>query len=569
MRSFNHLLRPSVSSRSSCPSCVLRVLRVLQASSRLFLIAVPIVPLWVAAVVAEPPRTWLKEERFDRDPGWDAARNRVEGELRVKHQDFGYRPGPDGAKHGRIGGTVWRSIAPAHYAMRLPALSLEESFSASGTVALTHATTTVGWQNGSTLFVGFFNRRAQGWRPVDFVGFRLEGFNEPDGANVEVGYGTRVWTAGGAFVNAGGGAQERLVRDLDSAQLLRIAPDGRRHRWSLRYDPEPGAGRITFVFDGAETVHALRPEHRRQGAALDRFGLFNGQMPGNELTAYFDDLTVNGRRIDLAADPGWEGRGNRARLEDRLQYGANDFGYRRSHRAGGGRGELGGRLWRVQEPESMGYYGDDVGTLTLDDPLFASGRIAFSRFSVDTGMHVGWFNHREQGWPPRNFVGIYLDSQSVLGRFMTPMYGTSQARREQEDGRTTLLGAASGGHDLLFYPNGRTYQWSLRYDPQAAGGNGAVTLALGDRSVTLPLQPGARAEGAVMDRFGIFNMQDNNGKDCEVFLDDLRYTTARSGDRHRGQISSRIGSPRSRGITYCGRPVWSSNVSSRLIPRWW
>jgi hypothetical protein len=29
-----------------------------------------------------------------------------------------------------------------------------------------------------------------------------------------------------------------------------------------------------------------------------------------------------------------------------------------------------------------------------------------------------------------------------------------------------------------------------------------------------------------MDRFGVFNMQDNNGKDCVVFMDDLRYSTA-------------------------------------------
>jgi hypothetical protein len=476
-------------------------------------------------------RTYLKEERFDRDPGWDAARNRVAKEPQEKRQDFGYQPGEAGLKFGRIGGVVWRSILPAYYAKPLSTHTLEDRFSASGTVALTQSKTTVGYENGSTLFVGFFNHRAQGWRPINFVGFRLEGYNEPDGANVEIGYGTRRWTAGGAFVNTGGGAQERKVRDLDSRQLLRIAPDGKRHTWSLQYDPAAGAGKITFVFDGAATVHELRPEHRRQGAEFDRFALFNAELPGNELTAYFDDLVVNGRRISLSADPKWEGKGNRARIADRLHYGANDFGYSRSHYAGGVRGELGGRAWRVQEPECMGYCGDNVGTLTLDDPLYAEGKIAFPRFSVDSGMHIGWFNAQEQGWPPKNFIGIYLDSLSILGRFMTPMVGTAQARRERNADGTTLHGAAAGGPKLLFDPNGCVYTWSLRYDPQAKDGNGAITLTLNSQSVTLPLQPGVRREGAIMNRFGVFNMQDNNGKDCLFYLDDLRYTTARPPEK--------------------------------------
>jgi hypothetical protein len=75
------------------------------------------------------------------------------------------------------------------------------------------------------------------------------------------------------------------------------------------------------------TVHELRPEHRQQGAEFDRFGLFNAELPGNELTAYFDDLFVDGKRLDLTTDPKWEGKNNRAASADRLHYGANDFGY--------------------------------------------------------------------------------------------------------------------------------------------------------------------------------------------------------------------------------------------------
>lgn len=469
----------------------------------------------------------LKTERFDADPRWDGERNRIAAPVQVKRQDFGYQPGPAGRRHGRIGGVVWRSLTPSFYGMRLRPQSLEDRLSASGTLALTQAKTTVGYQNGSTIFIGFFNRCERGWRPVNFLGFRLEGYNEPDGATVEVSYGTRLWTAGGAFVNARGGSQERNVRELDNAALRRVAPDGTKHRWSLEYDPTAGPGAITFTLDGATSVQPLRPEHRRQGAMMNRFGLFNAELPGNEMTAYLDDLRINGEGIDLSRDPRWDGENNRTQLQERAGYGLNAFGYSAAARAGGRRGALAGRAWRVQEPEFKGYYGDDVGRLTLADPLFAAGRIAFPRFSVDSGLHFGWFNAAEQGWPPKHFLGVYLDSLSSVGRFITPMYGTAFARRERVEERTIFHGAGLGGEDLLFYPDGRPYSWSLRYDPAAAAGAGTLTLGFGTRSQTIALSPDARSQGALMNRFGVFNMQDNNGKDCVFYLDDLRYTTGR------------------------------------------
>ncbi len=105
----------------------------------------------------------------------------------------------------------------------------------------------------------------------------------------------------------------------------------------------------------------------------------------------------------------------------------------------------------------------------------------------------------------------------------------SIARRERIHGRYRLLEASHGAEDVLFSPDGRWNEWALRYDPSAAGGNGAITLWFGDQMQTVPLAPGGRKRGAVMDRFGMFNMQDNNGKDCLVYLDDLRYTSARPG----------------------------------------
>jgi hypothetical protein len=493
-------------------------------------------PLALLLCVAADDRG-MRRPALDRDPGWEGVRNRVPTELRRKRQDFGY-VAPAGGAAGAVGGTVWRAIEPAYYGKVVGPFSFDDRLSCSGTLSLRAATATVGWQNGSSIFVGFFDHRAQGWRPVNFVGFRLEGYNEPDGATIEVGYGTSRWTAGGAFVNSAGGVQQRQVTELESSKLLRVAPDGKPHAWALRYEPtrvreskdtgagargidEGGGATVTLTFDGVESAVTIPPEHRQQGATFDRFGLFNAQIPGNEMELYLGDLTINGARENLAADPRWDGRGNRREVNDALAYGANDFGFAPAERA------IGGRLWRVgtSDDASKGYYGDRVGRLTLDDRLVASGRMRVPRFCVDSGMHFGWFHSKEQGWPRKNFVGVYLDSLSSDGRFITPMYGTRAARLATgEDGKVSLAGAAHGPARPLFNPDGTAYRWRLEYDPAANGGGGAVTLWLGEQKTVLNLAAGARPEGAEFDRFGLFNMQDNNGKDCVMYLDELSYT---------------------------------------------
>jgi hypothetical protein len=246
------------------------------------------------------------------------------------------------------------------------------------------------------------------------------------------------------------------------------------------------------------------------------------------MTAFFDDLSFVGAGQDFAADPGWEGHGNEEAFSDPLGYGINDFGFSMTNYAAGKRGEIGGRLWQVQEPEYFAHYGDDVGRLTMDDKLCASGKVAFQRFSIDCALHFGWYNADNQGFPPRNFLGVYLDSYSSLGRFLTPAYATSQARVETtNEGRKQVVGTASGGLDLLFLPDGRVYDWTIVYDPKAAGGQGTITVQLGDKSTTLVVRPEHRSAGAVFNRFGIFNAQGNNGKDAILYFDDLTYAVGK------------------------------------------
>ena len=446
------------------------------------------------------------EESFDVDPGWDAHRNELTAARpRRVTQDFGFRSSNHaGSAAGEIGGIVDRSpLETSSYAQVIAPLDLNQPLSYSGWMSLLEASHTVGFTSSSNIFIGFFNSREQGWRPPNFLGFQVRGHNEPipNVASLELSYGTSAWAAGG----------------IDWGRT--IHPDGVPHHFDLSYDPDIGNGRITLDWDGDEIVALdVRPEHRAHGATFDRFGIFSMQLPGvpdgNTMEAYFDDLTINGAFHDFAADPGWLGVNNRKNFDDPVLYGINNFGYRPTNVAGGAPGELGGLVWRVEDSDEQyqAYYARDIGTLGLDERLFASGRIAFEKFSTDAGVMLGWFNSTEQDWPPGDFVGVYMDSLSDTGRFFAPMYGT---------------GAGSTGFAtapwLLLTPDGTSMDWTIEYDPGAAGGLGAVTVTLNGQSRTLLLNAGDRIDGAVMDRFGLFNMQDNNGKHSIVYLDDLTH----------------------------------------------
>ena len=74
---------------------------------------------------------------------------------------------------------------------------------------------------------------------------------------------------------------------------------------------------------------------------------------------------------------------------------------------------------------------------------------------------------------------------------------------------------------------GKLYDWSLKYNPAANSGDGAITVTLGEKSATLALKKHAKAQGAPFDHFGLFS-SGPGGQMVKIFLDDLQYTTAPS-----------------------------------------
>jgi hypothetical protein len=303
--------------------------------------------------------------------------------------------------------------------------------------------------------------------------------------------------------------------------LHRIAliPINTVYTFDLRYDPQGngGSGQIVITLGGdgpytaKDLVVNIRPEYRQSGARFDRFGITNMKAePGGTLAIFFDDLTLNGQTLAFDEDPRWVGQHNRATFDDTFKRGVHDFGYQPTTQfAGGEPGEIGGVIFS----DNAGYYGDDIGRLTLDDPLVASGRLAVRERGSEAGFYLGWFNSNQRGRPPKNLIGAFVEGPNSVGSMFRPCYATSDPN----------IGAAAK-HAPVINPFGKRYTWKIRYDPRAAGGNGEVTVSLGDETAVLALTPEARRQNAVFDRFGVA-VYEGGGQWHTFFLDDLQYTT--------------------------------------------
>lgn len=365
--------------------------------------------------------------------------------------------------------------------------------------------------------VWLFYSAGQGWRAKNFMGLRFMGFNEPDGCTFECYFGARDGSAVGEFLKKGGEMAEGNVKDQDESMLFRVAPDASKHHFEFRYDPEAGDdGTMFLTIDDTTWDIGLRDTQRERGATFNRFGLFNEQTPGRAMTLFFDDVSINGSHYDFSTDPGWEAHDCNIIFEDSDRYGAHHFGYSPQTNHAGGRapGEVGGRMWRIEEPEFFAYYGDETGTLGLNRPLVARGKICFKKFSIDSGFQLGWFKAQpDQKSPTKNFIGAGVDSFTAGGRFFMPMWGNRQR-----------------GHSFneldspYFVDDGKPHNWSIRYDPAAADGRGAVTVTLDKQSAINVLPPGAKQVGADLDHFGLIAMQQGNGKYSEIYIDDIEYT---------------------------------------------
>ncbi len=128
-----------------------------------------------------------------------------------------------------MGGHIQSSTRPAYYAKAIKMRDMKNRLTFSGSFALLEGRSISGWHTLAEVNIGFFNSAEQGWRPKNFMGFRLMGYNEPDGVIVEFGYGTGSGVASAFLLNKPGYDKHTgLMKEVDNTKILRIAPDGAR-----------------------------------------------------------------------------------------------------------------------------------------------------------------------------------------------------------------------------------------------------------------------------------------------------------------------------------------------------
>jgi hypothetical protein len=461
----------------------------------------------------------MKSESFDRDPGWIGVNNRLARSrepVKVR-QDFGYsadtaRAG--GRSPGEVGGFISPAAEAAFYGKVLDRADLDQPLAASGKM-------TIG-KGGTHLLLGFFNSRtASEWRTPNTIAIRLNGRGEKFFAYVE--YCTSKWRAGGDSTPF------PSVKDPRSGRTALVGyPCGKSIPWKLAYDPQAndGNGVITATIGNDTAVCRLDGGHKADGASFNRFGILNVMKSadsGSEV--WFDDIAINGGPVEtFDRDPQWDGFHNRQTTETRLVRPWFDFGFSDTHFAEGkGKGELGGQIFRgdCRYPERMASYGDRVERLTLQKPLKASGKIALTRGVSDSTTLFGFYhsedsmrkNESQNDGVPESVIGIHVEGPSSEGFKLYPVLRAKN--RGSTFGRTREF--------PTIYPDGKSHDWSLEYDPRGADGKGQVVVRLDAQSGRFELRDGDKAAGTVFDRFGIVTSW-IDGNSQNVYVDDVTYS---------------------------------------------
>ena len=546
------------------------------------------------AVDGTPHRDPLVQvhESFDADPGWQGVNNRVVCDnCPTIAQNFGYQSTDQtGIGAGAIGGIVTRSRTPAWYAMKIAPLSFNDPFSASGRLVVMPS------QQFGGAYFGLFNSTRQEWRPWSSMAIRIGDLHRgpPMAAESHVDYMSAGWKAGGYAtvripvdrkphtwslnyepnVTVPAEWPDRLLQQYlgttkkPEEEILKIAKQAEptitieqlRERlnaasnlgliefhtrrgvgWEIRHEPAKVRGRITFRFDeGPPLAHFMNVAIREEAVSMDRFGIFNFQLPGWPTEFYLADLIVNGKRVDLSRDPQWEGHGNRTRFVEHDFHGKQDFGFSDTNFAGTRRGEIGGTFWRTEPVDPLhAWYADNIGALTLDDPISFSGAICFTNGGTDAGMRFGYFNSKdraatftleqggEAGEPMPNVMSMAIEGPTRIGYYLSAQLCPSERSR------------ASHSEGPIFVPDGAKHRFSFDYDPVANKGIGRITMTVDGQPYHLNLNPEQRRAGATFDRFGVLNLR-RGGKYVTVYFDDLTYTARRPanyrGVRHEQKV---------------------------------
>jgi hypothetical protein len=147
-----------------------------------------------------------------------------------------------------------------------------------------------------------------------------------------------------------------------------------------------------------------------------------------------------------------------------------------------------------------------------------------TRGVTDSSAMIGFYHsaksrevsNRQDSGTPKCVVAMVLEGPSMEGFYAYPVYRLDG----DQEGHN-----ARDAKPLRIYPDGKSHDWAMEYDPAANESRGRITLTLDGRSIHCDLPPGHRAAGATFDRFGIVTSW-IDGNSVDAYIDDVTYTVS-------------------------------------------
>lgn len=207
----------------------------------------------------------------------------------------------------------------------------------------------------------------------------------------------------------------------------------------------------------------------------------------------------------------WEGINNRNEHFEARKV-EQDFGYNsESNRAGGQRGEIGGRINPAGEPAYYAYRLPKP--LTFESALSAEGKV----YVAPGAGHflLGFFNGDTlKEWRTANSLVVRINSRGETSHFHFE-YCTSKWRANAGVIGEIVPGERISAKEI---PNGKVWTWKLSYEPQA----GIATFRLGDTTAKCELEADHRTDGATFTHFGLMPIPKTWDSPGEIWIDDLK-----------------------------------------------
>lgn len=210
-------------------------------------------------------------------------------------------------------------------------------------------------------------------------------------------------------------------------------------------------------------------------------------------------------------DPGWDGHNNRM-VDEPGRETVQRMGFSATNHAGGASGEVGGTIQMAAE---RAYYAMALANpLSLNDRISASGTLAFAEGRATGPVLIGFFNHENSyGWRSRNSLAIRIDGRGeVLHAHIE--YCTDRYRAGA--GAIAAMDPETERFTMDEFPASGPHTWSFDYDPA-----GTATFTFDGRTATMAIAADHRQDGAVFDRFGLFNVMKSSDNRAEVYIDNV------------------------------------------------